>query len=263
MKKLLALFPRTHQPDAELLSALLDGRLDAAPRAAAETHVAACRACTARLGELRQIRSMLAAMPHAEAPRSFRLRQADVEAAPAPARRSPALRAMPALGGLAMVAFVVVLGADLATRPSNNGDSSQTAFGVERQSGNMFDESVVANAPAASAPGPSGGIAADEAPAAEAFTPDAPEAPPAGAAGADTARSPEDAAVLTPVQALDADGYRDGPAPEPEQIKSMNYASDDDGSRTGFRIAEAAALAVGLGALAIAACAWISRRGTS
>ena len=72
---------------------------------------------------------------------------------------------MPALGGLAMAVFVIVLGADLATRDSGEGQSSATAFmeAKSERSAVMLDQSVEAGSPDALAPGPAGAIAADTA----------------------------------------------------------------------------------------------------
>ena len=115
---------RKHQPDVEALSAYADGRLDAGLAAALAAHIETCVACTMRLAELRQVKTMLAAMPEQPHPRSFRLRQADVEA-PAPAaaasRSRPAshgglLRAMPVMSALGVFAFAVVVAADVSTR---------------------------------------------------------------------------------------------------------------------------------------------------
>lgn len=120
MKKLFRFFSREHKPDIEALSAHLDGRLDAAQAQAIKAHVAACDVCRPALAQMQNLQAMLQAMPEVEAPRSFRLRQADVET-PIPERSSPgagstAMRWAPALGGMAAALFVVVLGADLVTR---------------------------------------------------------------------------------------------------------------------------------------------------
>ena len=84
-EKLLAVLRRTHEPDIAALSALLDGRLDAAPRRRFEAHIAACDACRARLDGLRACARRCARCRRSNAPRSFRLRPADVAGA-APAR---------------------------------------------------------------------------------------------------------------------------------------------------------------------------------
>jgi hypothetical protein len=113
---------REHRPDEEALSALFDGQLEASRVAALEAHVAACAACTLRLEELRATRALLAAMPEPALPRSFRLRQADVEQ-PRRSSGTPGwARWSPALAAAAVVVFVSVLAFDLQS--SDNTDSA-------------------------------------------------------------------------------------------------------------------------------------------
>lgn len=127
MNEVLALLLRRHRPDNESLSALLDGRLEGAAIERTQAHLSSCEACRARLDGLRQTRDALHALPAAEAPRSFRLRAADVQA-PAPARRTPAaVRAMPVLAAAAALVFAVVLEADLARGGSSTGTAGGTA----------------------------------------------------------------------------------------------------------------------------------------
>lgn len=124
MNEVLGLFQRTHRPGAEQLSAYLDGRLDVAAAARIEAHVTACDACRNRLAELRATRDVLRSLPETEPPRSFRLRQSDVEA-PLRARPAPPMvRAMPMLGAAAVVVFVAVVGVDLSR---SDGASQSTA----------------------------------------------------------------------------------------------------------------------------------------
>ncbi len=127
MNKLLRVFRRTHQQDVDALSAHLDGALDAAAAAALTSHLATCDACTTTLEELRQTKSMLATLPSADAPRSFRLRPADVANTDAlrnaPGRETPTwMRAMPALSAAAIIVFGVVVAVDLTS--STSGPSS-------------------------------------------------------------------------------------------------------------------------------------------
>lgn len=133
VKKLLRILGKRHQTDIEALSAYLDGRLEASRASAVIAHVAACETCRTVLEGMRSTRAMLRAMPSVDAPRSFRLRQADVEAAPrVPARTSPMLRWSPVAAGVAAAVFVVVLGADLATRDSGGGASLASRQADER-----------------------------------------------------------------------------------------------------------------------------------
>ena len=113
MSNPLAFLRRGHRPDAEELSAYLDGRLDASASERARLHIGACPVCAQRVEELGRVRSSLTAMPEVTLPRSFRLRQADVEGrVPAAGGVSPWLKAMPALSAAALVLFAVVVLAD-------------------------------------------------------------------------------------------------------------------------------------------------------
>jgi hypothetical protein len=114
MNEVLAVLLKRHRPDNEALSALLDGRLADRERDALEAHVASCDACRARLDALHRTRDALRSLPQLDAPRSFRLRAADV-ATSVPVHRAPvAARAMPLLAAAAALVFIVVLEADLA-----------------------------------------------------------------------------------------------------------------------------------------------------
>lgn len=120
---------RSHRPDIELLSEYLDGRLEAAGDVRLEAHVESCAACRTRLAALRDAREALRALPAAEAPRSFRLRAAQVGAAPRPRPAPPLVRAMPVLSAAAIVVFAAVLGADLyRSSGGSTADSARTGL---------------------------------------------------------------------------------------------------------------------------------------
>ncbi len=273
MKNLLALLRESHKPDAEALSALADDRLDPARAHTLEAHMAACGDCTARLEELRRVKSMLAAMPQAGAPRSFRLRQVDVEA---PVRSAPVfmpglLRAMPAASGVAALAFVLVLATDFSTR---NGDGGRTAsLQSPADSAHSIDriESKSAEAPAGASAVESDGALdpapleynADGTPAAEAaagaVAPDGEvvpddaaeraDLPAASVTGGDVATAaPEAIDQYAPLDATSGDG--DTPVGGELAAASAQSADDDDGGRTPFLIAEiiAASIAIAGGA---------------
>jgi anti-sigma factor RsiW len=181
VNKVLGLFGRNHQPDVELLSAHLDGQLDAPAAGRLEAHLRTCGACRTRLAGLGDARDALRSLPEAEPPRSFRLRRAEVEAAPRPRVIPPLVRAMPALGAAAAIVFVAVLGADLyrgggmssdraaskSIQPmaaaAPNGESSQ-APGAAAGSGQSADASAPNSADATNKS--AGAAAPDDAPAA-------------------------------------------------------------------------------------------------
>lgn len=165
MKKLLNMF-RGHRPDGDALSAYLDRRLTANEHAAVEAHVAGCAACREHLAGLQEVRATLRAIPQADAPRSFRVRQADVQAAPKGVLReaAPWTRALPALGGVAAAIFVVAVAIDVrgggadeqlasGRAMSELSDTTARAGGIVAESGD--DASTSAGAPAPLAPGDS------------------------------------------------------------------------------------------------------------
>jgi hypothetical protein len=108
----------------EDLSAYVDGALGEGARVRVDEHAAACERCREALDQLLQLKASLAAMPRESAPRSFAVRQADLEdrpAAPASARGSPVL-----LGGLATVAlvtFVTLVAVDVGGSIGGSGES--------------------------------------------------------------------------------------------------------------------------------------------
>lgn len=235
------MFGRPHKPDVGALSALVDGALPPAAAAALEAHVAGCEACRAELAGLRAVRSMLSALPEAAAPRSFRLRRADVEA---PARRSAAppvwLRAMPALSAAALVLFVALAAVD-ASRGGGDTLRAMSAPGASKSAGEMADRNT---APLPSAP-VAGGLSTDQS------APDAGEAP-----GATTdARVP---GVAPPAEGTDT--YATSPeAPQPER-GARPAAGDDDGGIGALRAAEVASMIVAVAAAGLAAFTWARRR---
>src|SRR5436853_7943596 len=98
--------------DDEQLSSLVDGRLEAAERAGAEAHLAACDRCADDLAGLRATVSFVRGLPSAEPPRSFLL---------APSARPPlALRLASwtrMAGGIAAAPVVIPVSADLLVGP--------------------------------------------------------------------------------------------------------------------------------------------------
>lgn len=277
MDLLRKLSPR-HAPDARSLSAYADGSLDARAASALDTHLATCTLCRERLEELRRVRALLGALPEAEPPRSFRLTRAMAAApAPRPADARPApwtgalglLRpALPALSGVSLAVFAMLLAID-ASGSGGGASDSDGAASVPAAAGirdlaaesQATDEAMAAppeqdpagRATAATAPAsePTGNFAADGTPlpAAAATQRDdaelpAPTVPPA--AGALTG---EDKAATAPT---------DVPGTGPEQVRATN-ARDEDGGVDALRITEIAALLVAVAAGAGALVIW-SRR---
>ena len=248
--KLLAFFRRHAHADIDTLSAAVDGSLDRGRATALEAHLASCEACRRRLEELRAVRSALGAMPVAEPPRSFRLRQSDVEAT---ARRGAdggagqVLRLMPALSAVAVVLFAVLVGVDvLSGRGGSSSQSSRVSAGAPAAAEQAKDTlanapapqtALAQQAPAAPAAAPSGGVA-ESAPAQTAAGGTFPGSPASGSATALTAEAAR--------QGLTSQTYRD--------------AGDAGGtggeSRTGLRVAEAIVAAVAVGAGAAAVFVW-------
>lgn len=212
-----------HQPDTEALSCLLDGRLDAAAGKALEEHVAACAACATRLDELHEVRTLLSAMQRVEAPRSFRLRAADVagraEQAPPPRRTAFA----PYAAAAAVFVFALVLATDLATRDGADDGALLTASAPANE---KFNESV-----SDAAPQPGGADATMAAPANQLED---------GVDGDAGSPAPE------------GSQYEDDAAREQDMRSASNgqtVSDGDDGTRTEFLIAEALAGAAALGSV--------------
>lgn len=133
MNKLFDLLRREHKPDAVNLSAYLDGALDDARRAETESHVASCEVCRARVAELRALRADLAAMPHADAPRPFRLRQADLVDVREPGggwAAAPLMRAASVTAAMAVLLFGVVF----AVQRSGDDDAASNGLALSRAS---------------------------------------------------------------------------------------------------------------------------------
>ena len=230
---------------------------------------------------------MLAAMPQADAPRSFRLRQADVEAParPAPVFMPGLLRALPAASGVAALAFVLVLATDLSTRGGDGGRvaSLQSAADSAPSSARMESKSAEAPADASGADGDD--PASDQAtqyydagvtPAAEGLEPELSDTGVEGTPEAAAARAealapgaPGGEAATAVTGALEQDSPLDGAADDEaltqvvdeQEVGTLEVivpeADDDDGGRMAFLVVEIMAGGV---AIAAGAAYAVSRR---
>lgn len=259
MNKLSRIFNREHQPDAVALSALADGELDSTQTGALEAHVAGCAACSAELAGMRQVRSLLQALPEQDAPRSFRLREADVSPAP---RQAPQqlglLRLMPALSAAAAIVFVVALSADL-TSGGGNGDGDLAAFGQRSAMESASDAATGGEGRAdddAEAPGVPGAAPSGMQPDATAGTAIAADGAVAETPPIESEAAREEATIAaagTLEYAGDADETTGGATqPSTEQARA---ADDDDGAGL-LRIVWIAAMALALAA----GGAWVAAR---
>jgi hypothetical protein len=121
----MAWFSRDAHPE-EQLSAYVDGELQSRARSAVEAHLATCEACSALVDELRQTKSMLAALPPPIVPRSFALGPEYARARREPARRSSFTFAPVA----ALTVLLALLFVDAANFSSSSTTSSDEAGGA-------------------------------------------------------------------------------------------------------------------------------------
>ena len=248
MKRLLAIFTAKHQPDRDALSAYLDGQLAPARAARLEAHVASCEACSGTLDGMRQVRTMLRALPEAEPPRSFRLRRSDIEA-PARTRTIAApppslMRAMPMLAAAAVIVFAITLGLDV-TRDGNGGTSRSAGLSAMTERTAAYAEDS-AGAARNSETLPNGGPpVADQAP----------------SGGTDSATPGEGAAPQPNALAPTAAASTQMTAEAQPDVAAASAPSDaGDGNKLALRIVEVAAAAVAIVAGGLALRTWRKRR---
>lgn len=226
---------RRHPVREDALSAYIDGALRGDALSRVESHLETCERCRAAVEELRVVRGALRELPRDPAPRSFALRRADIEA-PRPAMPSGLLRASPMLGAvatIALLAFVSLVGLDVAADPSGGDDRASGAFSPSL--GAPVEERAA-----------DGAVPPDER---DDGTQDVGGEPQAETTATDSALSAtgEDSPTSEPVL----------PATGPE----VDAASDEGGDgRTGLRAAEAATAAVAIVAGGTFAVAWRRRR---
>lgn len=128
----LELIRRRHRW-AALADAFIDGELAGDEARAFEAHAAGCAKCAARVASGRELKAAVSSLPHAAAPRSFRLTPAMV-AAPEPARKHAGgtplyLGLMRAGAAVTAGVFLTVLTVS-ALGTTSNGDDDASAAGA-------------------------------------------------------------------------------------------------------------------------------------
>jgi len=236
-------FFRQHPVREDALSAYIDGALSGDALARVEAHLGTCERCRGAVEELRGVRSALQELPREQAPRSFALRRADVEAAK-PAAPSGPLRASPMLGAvatIALLAFFSLVGLDVAAGPGGD-DGGASRPGIA--SVELADDGAEPAAGSPDARAPTGEIEQRDdatAPGFSSMQPSAEATAPANVLSVDG----EEATVAAPLPATGAE---------------LDAPEKDDDGRTGLRAAEAATAAVALVAGGTFALAWRRRR---
>lgn len=123
-------FWRRHSRWRDNVSAYVDGELPTAARLRFEAHLEHCEACRAEVAATRQVKLLMAHLPEAPLPRSFRLTPEMVApgAIPQPAHHSLApVRIAQFAAGLAVVALITVLTIDLTASSGSSNTNTQAA----------------------------------------------------------------------------------------------------------------------------------------
>lgn len=103
---------REHRHVGELLSAYVDGELSSRDRSRVQQHLSQCADCRADLHSLRWTKQLLGQAPALKAPRSFVIREADLERS-RPTRTRRSLWATQWATAVVALLFVMVMGSDL------------------------------------------------------------------------------------------------------------------------------------------------------
>lgn len=261
------MFAGKHQPDREALSAYLDAELTAARASELDTHLASCAACAEAIAGMGQVRSMLRAMPEAEAPRSFRLREADVAAASRgiSAPPTPLMRAMPLLSAAAVIVFAVTVGFDVAGSGSD-GDSESSAM-LEIASDGTMTNAYAPDDNAGSGP-PPGALAPDDEADVARETESGDSDGSDSSAGAGAAPSGGESAAGTAPASADSElPEARGPVAEETQAdRATSLAiedTDDGGNNLVLRIVQVTSAVVALAAAGLAVRTWRKRGETT
>lgn len=244
------------------LDAYVDGELSAGAAHRFDAHLRECARCGPEVAARRELKRMAAALPELPAPRSFRITPGMLVEAPerAQARGVPVvMRVAQVTAGLAMVAFVGVLVADLS---QDGGTNQQRAASDDDAAGSQLGEADAG----AGAPAPDGTPFAAESTGSSTVLPELDDD---SVSGAGAEPSPSDASAhAEPADRNSITGEQ--PAESPPQpasgvpggesdgvASSKGIESEaDDGGLDGFVLAE-----VGLFALAmVAAGTWLVTR---
>ncbi|HWC28779.1 MAG TPA: zf-HC2 domain-containing protein [Dehalococcoidia bacterium] len=195
----MAWFRRDAHPE-EQLSAYVDGELSLSALRAMEAHLAACEACSALAEELRETKSLVAALPRQETARAFTLGpQFAVPARSQPARRSSFTFA-PVAALTVLVALLFVDAANFSGMSSSSEDAGSTAGARQTDAIDKGEEG-----------GAAGGTQTFEAP----------------AAAESTANQSTTDSALTP-QPTPAPAAASGATPPSAQAGQDRAATDDD-----------------------------------
>lgn len=244
----------SHRPDVEALSAYLDRRLTANDAAVVESHAAGCAVCSTRLAGLREVRATLRAQAQVAAPRSFRLRVADVEARSREPMRwaNPLMRTLPMVGVAAAAVFLVAVVVDVRPRSETGGRdlaaSRIETSAMDRTGGFAADDGVAYDAERGPVDGTTESSSGEGA-SVEAYAP-APSTEASGALTGAGADAPPEASPAAPSGSTDnaADGIEATAAsPNVEAAKSELKTEDD-----GISASRLTAIVAGLIAVATA-----------
>ena len=271
---MLSVLRRSHRPDIDGLSAYVDGRLTPPRAAEVEAHLASCEACRARVGELRQVRSALASLPQAEAPRSFRLQSWQVVQPTSQRHRTSGfVYAAPALGFAAAVALIVLVGVDLSRGSAGNQASSGSRNYAFSQGAPVDSADMTRSADAATAQSIAGAGAVVAAPAlatppaamlqGNANSPAAPPPAPEKPATAADAFAPKGVGAAASPTAGAANEARSAPSAEAATASSQQQGTSNSSGTDWLRIGEIIAACVAVGAVAVTAGMWKLRRDAS
>ncbi len=130
--KRVTLRKNEHQYVIERLSAYVDQALSAQERMRVQTHLEQCTACRQELESLLWMKRLLRQTPTIPVPRSFVVRQADLDAMAVTARQRPLMITRWATALVALLLVVVLLGDLLSGRPMAMKSRSSIMAGPEQ-----------------------------------------------------------------------------------------------------------------------------------